>query len=76
MCLELVREFFANIHSTYKEVRTLKSYVRGVFLDFSISDICAFHHIQPLDPRYYWFSVSFVYEWAYLELLGSFVVGR
>ena len=49
VCLALVREFFANIHSTDKEAGTLKSYVRGVFIDFSISDICAFHHIQPLD---------------------------
>ena len=49
VCLELVREFFANIHSSDKEVGTLKSYVRGVYLDFSISDICTFHHIQPLD---------------------------
>ena len=50
VCRELVQEFFANIHSMDKEAGTLKSYVRGVFLDFSISDICNFHHIQPLDP--------------------------
>ncbi|GFY87129.1 hypothetical protein Acr_05g0007680 [Actinidia rufa] len=51
VCLELVREFFTNIHASNKESGTLKSYVRGVYLDFSISDICAFHHIQPLDPN-------------------------
>ena len=51
VCLELVQEFFMNIHSTDKEVRTLKSYVRGVFLDLSIFNICAFHHIQSLDTK-------------------------
>ncbi|GFZ05469.1 hypothetical protein Acr_17g0010410 [Actinidia rufa] len=33
-----------------KEAGTLKSYVRGMFLDFSISDICNFLLIEPLDP--------------------------
>ena len=56
MCIELVQEFFANIHSTDKEVGTLKSYVCGVFLDVSISDICAFNHIQPLNSDIIWFS--------------------
>ncbi|GFS45993.1 hypothetical protein Acr_00g0099410 [Actinidia rufa] len=49
VCLELVREFFANIHASDEEGGTLKSYVRGMYLDFSIFDICTFHHIQPLD---------------------------
>ena len=39
-----------NTHSTDKKVGTLKSYVWGMFLDFSIFDICNFHHIQPLNP--------------------------
>ena len=39
-----------NIHSMNKEARTLNSCVREVFLDFSISNICNFHHIQSLDP--------------------------
>ena len=49
VCLELVWEFYVNIHATDKEDRTLKRYVSGMFLDFSISDICVFYHIQPLD---------------------------
>ena len=51
VCLELLREFYANIHASDKEARTLKSYVRWVYLDFSISNICTFHQIQPLDPK-------------------------
>ena len=35
VCLELVREFFANIHSSDKNEGTLKLYVHGVYLDFS-----------------------------------------
>ncbi|GFS38363.1 hypothetical protein Acr_00g0057050 [Actinidia rufa] len=53
--LELVREFYANIHASDKEVETLKSYVRGVSLNFSISDICTFHHLQPFDPDIFGF---------------------
>ena len=34
VCLELVWEFYVNIHAKDKEGGTLKSYVQGVFLDF------------------------------------------
>ena len=51
VCVELVQEFYVNIHATDKEARTLKTYVHGMFLNFSISDICAFYYIQPLDPN-------------------------
>ena len=47
--LELVQEFFANIHASDKEAGMLKSYLLGVYLDLSIFDICTFHHIHPLD---------------------------
>ena len=49
-CLELVWEFFANIHASDKEGRTLKTYVHGVYLDLFSFDICIFHHIQPFNP--------------------------
>ena len=55
VCLEIVQEFFANIHALDKEAGTLKSYVRRVYLDFSIFDICTFHHIQLLDPDIFGF---------------------
>ncbi|GFZ05258.1 hypothetical protein Acr_17g0008300 [Actinidia rufa] len=51
VCLKLVREFFANIHSSDKDEGTLKSYVRGTYLDFSNSNICSLHNIQRLDPE-------------------------
>ncbi|GFZ11379.1 hypothetical protein Acr_22g0007770 [Actinidia rufa] len=51
VCPELVREFCVNIHATDKDARTLKSYVQGMSLDFSISDICNIFLIQPLDPE-------------------------
>ncbi|GFY95410.1 hypothetical protein Acr_10g0007950 [Actinidia rufa] len=50
-CVELVWEFYVNIHSTGKEARTLKSYVRGKYLDFSITDICDYYIILPLPPE-------------------------
>ncbi|GFZ21725.1 hypothetical protein Acr_29g0008870 [Actinidia rufa] len=49
-CPELVREFYANIHGTDKEARTLKTYVWGTFLDFSIPTICVTLLIPPLHP--------------------------
>ena len=52
VCPELVHEFYANIHSTNKDAGTLKSYVRGVSLEFSIFDIYNFLLIQPLNPEF------------------------
>ncbi|GFZ06455.1 hypothetical protein Acr_18g0006250 [Actinidia rufa] len=49
-CPELVREFYANIHGKDKEAGTLKTYVRGTFLDVSISTICVTLLIPPLHP--------------------------
>ncbi|GFZ03642.1 integral membrane HPP family protein [Actinidia rufa] len=49
-CPKLVREFYINIHGTDKEVGTLKTYVRGTFLNFSIIDICVTLLIPPLHP--------------------------
>ncbi|GFS38902.1 hypothetical protein Acr_00g0060080 [Actinidia rufa] len=49
-CPELAREFYTNIHGTNKEAGTLKIYVWGTFLNFSITDICVTLLIPPLHP--------------------------
>ncbi|GFY81331.1 hypothetical protein Acr_01g0011400 [Actinidia rufa] len=50
VCVELVREFYVNIHATDKEAETIKTYVRGKFLDFSIDDISSILLMLPINP--------------------------